>query len=197
MSDQLDLLIVSQTAPESVARALARVEVPVSALNALVVTVPEARATVVQLLDERGRRSDLDPALYAAVLSVGGHAVGVARVDPVGNRRRWERYLDGALVERLGEEDELYVPHDEDGFPDLDVPPVRARDGVPEGWRRLRSALDLGMKGMLSCRFTPVLHAFERMHHAEDVAVRAYALVVSGRALKPPQEIAWQELFRR
>lgn len=195
MSEHLDLLVVAQTAPESVARALSRVEVSAATLNALVVTVPEARATVVQLLDERGRPSDIDPALYARVLSVGGHTLGVGRVDPVENNRRWERYHDGELVQSLGLDDELYVPHDEDGFPDLDVPPRRAP--VPEGWRRLRSALDLGMKEMLSCRFTPVLHAFERMHHAEDVNVRAYALVVAGRALKPPQEIGWQELFRR
>ncbi len=197
MSEQLDLLIVAQTAPETVARALTRVDVPVPTLNALVVTVPEANATAVQLLDDRGRPSSADPALFARVLSVGGHAVGVARVDPVGSHRAWERWQDGALSVRLDEGDELYVPHDEDGFPDLDVPPVRARDGVPAGWRRLRSALDLGMKQMLSCRFTPVLHAFERLHHAEDVQVRAFALVVSGRALRPPQEIAWQELFRR
>lgn len=197
MSDRLDLLIVAQTAPDSLARALARVTAPVPTLNALIVTVPEARATAVQLLDDHGRPSEADPALFARVLSVGGHAVGVARIDPVANTRRWERYVDGAQTQVIDAEDELYVPHDEDGFPDMDAPPRRASEGVPEGWRRLRSALDLGMKGLVSCRFTPVLHAFERLHHAEDLSVRAYALVVAGRALIPPQEIGWQELFRR
>jgi hypothetical protein len=197
MSERLDLLIVASTAPDTLAKALARVEVPVASLNALVVSVPEANATVVQLLDDHGRPSEVDPALFARILSVGGHGLAVARVDPSANSRRWERYLDGAQVETLGVDDELYVPHDEDGFPDLDVPPVRASDGVPEGWRRLRSALDLGMKRFLSCRFTPVLHRWERLHHAADNSVRAYALVVGGRALRPPQEIAWQELFRR
>lgn len=197
MTDRLELLVVPQSAPASLALALARVEVAVPSLVALVVAVPEARASAVQLLDDHGRPSEADPALFARVLSVGGHAVGVARIDPVANTRHWERYQDGLQAETLGSSDELYLPHDEDGFPDLEVTPVRAADGVPEGWRRLRSALDLGMMRLLSCRFTPVSHAFERLHHAEDVAARAYALVVAGRALRPPQEMAVSELFRR
>ena len=197
MSDRLELLVVPQTAPEALARGLAQAECPAPNMVALVVNVPEARATAVRFVDAQGRGLDVDPGLFARVLSVGGHEVGVARIDPQANARRFELYRNGAEIAVFTTADELYVPHDEDGFPDLDVPPVRLSDGVPEGWRRLRSALDLGMQRMVSCRFTPVSYAFERLQHAEDLDVRAYVLSVAGRALRPPQEVAWAELFRR
>lgn len=196
MSDSVELIVVTMTSPESMARALARVEAPVANLWALVLQVPEARATAVQLIGEHGRPSDVDPALFARVISVGGHSVGVARIDAVANQRRWESYRDGALIERFGPDDELYVPYDDEGFPSMEVPPRRAAEGIPEGWRRLRSSLDLGMQRLVSCRFTPVSHALERNRHREDEHARAYALVVGGRALHPPQEVSLVELFR-
>ena len=88
------------------------------------------------------------------------------------------------------------MPYDDEGFPSLEVPPRRAAEGIPEGWRRLRSALDIGMQRLVSCRFTPVAHALERLRHNEEVNARAYALVVGGRALHPPAEISLVELFR-
>lgn len=196
MSDSVELLVVPMCAPEPLAVALARVEVSVPGLWALILNVHEARATVVQLCGEHGRPAELDPALFARVMSVGGHAVGVARVDPVANHRSWETWRDGALIESITPDDELYVPYDDEGFPSLDVPPRRASEGLPEGWRRLRSALDLGMQRLVSCRFTPVAHALERLHHNEDADARAYALVVGGRALHPPAPISLVELFR-
>lgn len=196
MSNRVELLVVSMTAPESLVRALARVEVTVPGLWALILAVPEARATAVQLCGEHGRPADVDPALFARVMSVGGHTVGVARIDPVANSRRWETFKDGASVEVFTADDELYVPYDDEGFPSMEVAPRRASEGVPEGWRRLRSALDLGMQRLVSCRFTPVSHALEKLHHNEDQRARAYALVVGGRALHPPAEVALVELFR-
>ncbi len=196
MSDSVELLVVPMSAPESLALALARVEVTVPGLWALILTVPEARATAVQLTVEHGRPADLDPALFARVMSVGGHTVGVARVDPVANHRSWQTWRDGVMVESVTPDDELYVPYDDEGFPSLEVPPRRAAEGIPEGWRRLRSALDIGMQRLVSCRFTPVAHALERLRHNEEVNARAYALVVGGRALHPPAEISLVELFR-
>lgn len=195
--DHLDILVVPQTAPESLARGLAVTDLPSPSLVALVVNVPEAQSTAVRFLDPSGRPAEVDPGRFARVLSVGGHTVGVARIDPGANTRRFELYRNGAVLHVFTPEDELYVPHDEDGFPDMEVPPVRQADGVPEGWRRLRSALDLGMQRLVSCRFTPVAHAFERLARGEDLDVRAFALSVAGRALHPPQEIPWAELFRR
>ena len=196
MSESVELLVVPMSAPESLALALARVEVTVPGLWALILTVPEARATAVQLCGEHGRPADLDPALFARVMSVGGHTVGVARVDPVANHRSWQTWRDGVMVESVTPDDELYVPYDDEGFPSLEVPPRRAAEGIPEGWRRLRSALDIGMQRLVSCRFTPVAHALERLRHNEEVNARAYALVVGGRALHPPAEISLVELFR-
>ena len=195
MSDTLEILVFPQTPPETVARALAVVPGSGGDLSALILPVPMAAATVARFYDAHGRQAALDLTPYAAALSRGGHALGVVRIDPVGNTRRWAAWRDGAQAEVYTPDDELYVPHDEDGLPDLEAPPVRARDGVPAGYRRLRSALDLGMQKLVSCRFTPVAHAVERLGHAEAPDARAWVLRRGGRDLRPPQEQRVADLF--
>lgn len=197
MSDHLCILVVPKTPHALVARALALVPPPVADLVALVVSVDESNATAIRFYDPQGRVADVDLRPWAAALSQGGHASGLASVDASAGARDFALFRDGAEAARFTPDDETYVPHDEDGFPDLDVPPRTARDGVPPGWRRLRTCLDLGMQALVSCRFTPVARVFERLLAVEPARANAYALAVGGRALSPPQETPWQDLYRR
>lgn len=197
MSDRIDLLIVPSVSTEILARALAEVDAGVSDLLAVVMPVEEGQAVVVRLLDAHGQPSTVDLAPFARALSARGHRAGVAHIDPVGGHRGWQGFHNGTQELSFTPADEPYVPHDEDGLPDMDVAPRRLADGVPPGWRRLRSCLDLGMQRLVSCRFTPVARAVERLHAAEPGSARAFALVVGGRTLRPPQELPLQDLFRR
>ena len=197
MTDRLEILVLPSLSSAQIARALSVVEPSVPSLVALVVPVERAGASAVRLFDEDGRPADVDLSVYAAALSQGGHAVGVATVDPVGSNRAWQLFRDGALAETFGADDELYVPHDEDGFPDLEATPVRRSEGVPDGWRPLRTCLDLGMERLVSCRFTPVTYVFEQLRGNRGVQAHAYTLATGGHALRPPQETPWQDLYRR
>lgn len=197
MSDRIDLIVVPSVSTEILARALAEVKHGARELVAVILPVEEGQAVVVRLLDPHGQPSEADLAPFASALSARGHRAGVVHIDPVGGARQWQGFHDGRLEFSLGPDDEPYVPHDEDGLPDMDVPPRTPATGVPPGWRRLRSCLDLGMQRLVSCRFTPVARAVERLHAAEPAGARAFALVVGGRALRPPQEVSLMELFRR
>ncbi|MCB9760717.1 MAG: hypothetical protein H6739_12820 [Alphaproteobacteria bacterium] len=197
MHPALELLILPGTPADRAARALAHVPFAASSVVALAVPVPRANALAVRLLTEDGRPAPVDLAVVAAALSTQDHGVGLARLDGDAERRAWLQYRGGQQIARFTVDDELWIPLDERGQPDLDGDMRRFGDGVPEeGWRRLRSCLDLGMERFVSCRFTPITRALERLRAGEDSDARAWILVSGGRALLPPQEIGWRQLFR-
>jgi hypothetical protein len=189
----LELLLVPRAEPQLVARALAAVPASHPELVVLVLDEAHAQVSVLRFVDGAGMALDVDLRPFAQALSAGGRSAGVARIDAAQDARSWTGWRDGAVEATLGEADELYVPHDEDGLPDLDVEPVpRARAGA--GWRRLRSCLDLGMQRLASCRFTPVAHALDAMAAGEEVPVHAFVLRRGGAAVQPPAEVPWRRL---
>lgn len=192
----LEVLILPRLGREAMARALAEVVWTVPSLVAVAVVERPPHVVAVRFFDETGYPAEVDLEAAARTLSSGGFAVGLACIAPVADQRRWESWQAGERVEILGVEDETWVPRDEDGFPDFEVEPVRFGEGVPDGWRRLRSCLDLGMERLFSCRFLPVARQFERLRAGEPVDARAFVLVSDGRPMHPPAEIAWQDLYR-
>lgn len=196
MHDRIELLIVPSASPDAVARVLGRQSVQTSSLVALLIPLEHASGTIVRLLDEAGRPAAVDLAPFARSLSTGGQPVGLARIDGADAQRGWETWQDGERTRVLTVADELWIPLDAEGHPDLDGDMRSFPDGPPaSGWRRLRSCLDLGMERILSCRFTPVTRAMERLRSGEGEA-RAFALVSHGHPLHPPQELPWQQMFR-
>lgn len=189
----LSVVLLPDAHVERVPRALAAIGSEAPSLVVLAVPILAAGVTAVRLLDGRGRALPGETARVAAALSRGGRA-GLAELDAAAGTRRWTRFVDGVQGPTLTELDELWLPHDAQGMPDLDAEPVATRDGVPEGWRRLRSCLDLGMQGLSSCRFTPVVRALEVVRAGEDSPARAWVLREGGVALQPPAEVPLEHL---
>lgn len=184
----LSVVLLPDQQLERVPRALSALGSEQSSLVVLAVPIPTAGVTAVRLLDRRGRALPDETARVAAGLSRGGRA-GLAVLDAAAGTRRWTRFVNGEQDTTLTEQDELWLPHDAQGMPDLDAEPVATRDGVPDGWRRLRSCLDLGMQGLSSCRFTPVVSALEAVRAGEPTLARAWVLREDGRALVPAAEV--------
>ncbi len=190
----LDLLITPDISLETLGRALAAVPIDRPSLVALVVPLHEAQALALQLRDGDGQPAGVDLSAYASVLSRGGWPVGLAHQSP--DCDRWETWSGGERTLVLGCEDALFLPFDDEGFPDVQVAPVRAADGPPEGWRRWRSCHDLGMTALHSCRFRLVLWSVRRAIRGEGDA-RALVLAEDGEILSPPQEVSWPGHFAR
>lgn len=186
-----DVLVLPHIAPDSIARGLVDAAPALPQVVALLLPLPEAGATAVLFTDDHCRAVSVDLDAVAAHMSTGGHAVGVAHGSIDQAERRWRGFRDGRPVMELGPDDELYLPVDEDGFPDLEAERLRKGDGVPDGYGRFRSCHDLGMKQTFSCRFGPVAHAVQRLAQGEEVGVEAYALVVDGHRVSTPTPLKW------
>ncbi len=197
----LETLVLPTTDAARVARALDGLVAEGETLVALAAPVTSAGALALRFVDRWGHPAAMDYLAAASALSAGGEAVGLARIHPANDARAWLRFEGGAQVSAIGRAEELYLPHDDEGFPELSVAPVALADmpeGPPAGWRRLRTCMDLGMKGLSSCRFTPVTRAFDRLSAGDGVdGARAFALIWESRRLRPAQEIPWQRLFSR
>ncbi len=191
----LDLLITPDISLETLGRALGAVPIERPSLVALVVPLHEAQALALQFRDGDGLPTGVDLPAYASVLSRGGWPVGLVHQGPDGDR--WETWSGGAKTLVLGGEDALFLPFDDEGFPDMQAAPVRAADGPPEGWRPWRSCLDLGMTALHSCRFRPVLWSVQRAIRGESGDARALVLAEDGEILSPPQEVSWPGHFAR
>lgn len=188
-----DVLLLPHIASDSIARGLVGAMPDLPQVVALLLPLPEAGATGVLFTDDRCSPLPLDLDAIAAHMSTGHNAVGVAHGGPDEDRRIWRGYLDGERVVELGPDDELYLPVDEDGFPELDAERVRGGDGVPPGYGRVRTCHDLGMKQAFSCRFSVVAQTMKRLAAGEDVGLEAYALVVDGRRVGSPTPLSWGE----
>lgn len=193
-SHTLDLIVVPRGDPPMVARALAGAAGAEPDLIALILDEDHARVSVVRFVDQGGQPIAVDLAPYARALSAAGRSAGVAHIDPTRDARSWEAWADGALSRTIGQGEELYVPLDDDGFPDLDATPQARPDGAAAGWRRLRSCLDMGMERLASCRFTPVAHALDAMAAGEGDSVHAFVLRRGGQTVLPPAEVPWRRL---
>ena len=193
-SQTLDLIVVPRGDPPMVARALAGAAGAEPDLIALILDEDHARVSVVRFVDQGGQPIAVDLAPYARALSAAGRSAGVAHIDPTRDTRSWDAWADGAQTRTIGLVDELYVPFDADGMPDLDATPVARPDGAGAGWRRLRSCLDMGMELLASCRFTPVAHALDAMAMGEGDSVHAFVLRRGGQAVQPPAEVPWRRL---
>jgi hypothetical protein len=189
----LTVVLLQGQRVERVPRALSAIGSEAQSLVVLAVPVPSAGVTAVRLLDGRGRALPAETARVAVGLSRGGRA-GLAELDAAAGTRSWTRFVDGVQDETLTEQDELWLPHDAQGMPDLDAEPVATRDGVPDDWRRLRSCLDLGMQGLSSCRFTPVVAALEAVRAGEPTMARAWVLREGGRTVAPAAEVPLEHL---
>lgn len=185
------VLIVPNLALETVARGLVEVAPPAPSVVAVLAPLEEAGACVVVFRDLEGQALDLDLDQVAAHMSFGGHDVGVAHGMGAEEGRRWLCFREGKVIRSLDPRDELYLPVDEDGFPDLERTPVRQADGPPPGWGRFRTCHDVGMKQTFSCRFGPVEHLLATLQAGQDVGARAFALVNDHRRLHPPLPLAW------
>ena len=195
-AERLEVLVVPRRGRLVMSRALGECEWNQPSVVAVAVVERPPHVVAVRFFDGTGHPVRVDLSAAARTLSAGGHAVGLAVIDPVADERHWESWQDGERVEVLGVEDETFVPHDAEGFPDFEVAPVRLADGVPDGWRRLRSCLDLGMERQFSCRFLPVARQFERLAAGEPVDARAFVLMAEGRPVRPPAEISLRDLYR-
>ncbi len=189
----LSVVLLQGQRMERVPRALTALGSEAPSLVVLTVPVPAAGVTAVQMLDGRGRALPEETARVVVGLSRGGRA-GLAELEPAMGTRSWTRFVDGERGLTLTEQDELWLPHDAQGVPDLDSEPVATRDGVPDNWLRLRSCLDLGMQGLSSCRFTPVVAALDALRAGEPTKARAWVLREGGRTLSPAAEIPLEHL---
>jgi len=189
-----DLLITPQVNLDILSRALSTVPVSRPSLVALVVPLHEAQAFAIQFRDGDGQPTAVDTTAYARSLSQGDWPVGLARQDAECDI--WETWTGGEVKVRLDCSDELFLPFDEEGFPDMQEKPAIARDGVPDGWKRWRTCLDIGMTSLHSCRFRPVLWALDRAIEGELEGVRALVLAEDSEVLKPAQEVGWPDHFR-
>lgn len=181
----MHLLIVPLAPAEQIARSLVASLPDAPDVVARILPVEEANAVAIQLYDGDGQALNLDYEAFAARLSVGSHGVGLLT-----DGEHWRAYAAGALTRQLGPDDALFLPVDEDGLPDMEQRPVRRGDGVPAGWGLFRSAADLGMTSLVSCRFGPVRHALSRPG-------RRFVLVHHGRALHPPAELGDEDVSKR
>jgi len=184
-------LVVPHLAPDTVARALVAAAPAGDSVVAVLIPVAEAGATAVIFRNSQGEALKVDMDRVASHLSTGGTDVGVAHGHSQDTARRWDHYREGQVVHTLGPRDELYLPMDEDGFPDLEATARTTQESLPAGWGRFRSCHDLGMQETFSCRFGPVAHCIDRMLVGEDVGARAYALVRDGQRLSPPPALSW------
>ncbi|NOY26861.1 MAG: hypothetical protein GXP62_13400 [Oligoflexia bacterium] len=185
------VLVLPHLSPETIARGLVECAPQRDTLVAVLLPLPQANATAVIFADLAGQALALDLDPMAQALSAGGTEIGVAIGHSDDPARRFVGYRDGRVLHTLGPDDELFLPVDEDGFPDMERPPVRRVDGPPDGWGRFRSCHDLGMKRAFSCRFGPVEHCLDKMVSGQDVGARAYALVRDHHRLRPPLALPW------
>ena len=185
------VLIVPNLSPETVARGLVESAPPAPSVVAVLVPLEEAGACVVVFRDIDGQPLAVDLDQVAAHMSCGGHDVGVAHGLGADEGRRWLRFHCGKVVQVVDARDELFLPLDEDGFPDLERAPMRQGDGPPAGWGRFRTCHDVGMKQVFSCRFGPVEHMLSMLQTGQDVGARAFALVNEHRRLVPPLPLSW------
>lgn len=190
----LDLLITPAASLDILGRALAPVPIERPSLVALVVPLHEAQALAVQFRDGDGVPTSVDLAAYAGALSRGGWPVGLARQSAGGGC--WETWSGGEKTLSLSSDDALYLPFDDEGFPDMQTSPLRAGERPPEGWRQWRSCQDLGMTELHSCRFRPVVWAVQRAIRGESEDARALVLAEDGEVLNPPQEVSWPGHFK-
>ncbi len=161
------LLLVPSLASDSVLRALVTggEAQGVAELVASICVVSEAQITAVRL------KGAVDLDALAASLSVGGAAVAVVHPD----QGRWTRWEAGQRVADLGEGDALVVPLDASGDPDFDAVP-RSRSTAGSGpFYVVRTALDVGMREMASCRFRPIEAVLE-----DHAAWRHFVLIRHG-----------------
>lgn len=160
-----------------------------ASLVAVCVPEPHANALAMWFVDEDGAPVEVDVDAVAAWLSRGGGGlVCVARWD--GQDGLWRDYEGGRPSLALGPEDDRFQPVDDEGFPRLEVSAVRRGEAPPDGWRRVRTCLDVGMAERFSCRFGPVLHAVSLVE-AGGGGAQAWLLVREGQPLTPPAEVPW------
>ena len=174
MSPHLSLLVVPRIDPDQLANGLLQTPPALPDLVAIVLPVEPAGAQAVIFTDRSGHPVELDLEPWAANLSTSGDGVGIARIGE--EERHWCGFKGGHCSVRLGPEDERYLPVDEDGMPDIEVGPIEARNGIPAGWGLYRSAIDLGMKGLFSCRSGPVRMALLDMLAGMRPDARAYLM---------------------
>ena len=185
------VLVVPHKAPETVARGLVEAAPPVPSVVAVLLPLDEANATAVVFRDLDGQPLPIDLDQVGAHMSSGGTDVGVAHGDDQDEGRRWVRFHAGQVAQVLDLRDELYLPVDEDGFPDLERAPLRRADRPPATWGRFRSCHDLGMKQSFSCRFGPVEHLLAGLLAGREVGAQAWLLVRDHRRLHPPLPLSW------
>jgi hypothetical protein len=190
----LEVLITPIVELRVLGRALAALPVDRQSLVALVTPLHEANALAIEFRDGDGRPTTVDMVEYAQHLSRGNRSIGYAYSE--GADQTWETWTNGELIHQLSSADALYLPFDDEGFPDMQADPVPARDGVPEGWQLFRTCLDLGMQELHSCRFRPVLWALARADRGEMEGTRALVLSEDGQHLNPPQEVSWPLHYR-
>jgi len=185
------VLVVPHLSPETTARGLVECAPAVDDLVAVLLPLPHANATAVLFHRRGGDVADIDVNQLACHLSLGGTEVGVALGRLTNQDRTWTSYCDGQRCLGLDINDELYLPVDEDGFPDMEQQPIAWRDHPPAAWGRFRSCHDLGMKRTFSCRFGPIQHALDQLHAGHDVGARTFAIVHDGEPLHPPRALPW------
>ena len=175
------LLIFAELPFVTLSRALASIPHEAPDLTAQVLPVLEAGVMALTFVGPDGAElEDLDLAPYAQALSLGG-ILGLAWEEREG--RGWETWREGLCEERLGPADELVVPLEADGSPDMDFKPTTRRELGPGRAHVVRSCLDLGMTALFSCRFGPV-----RLAWAAGEGRRALTLTRHGHTLRPPVE---------
>lgn len=194
-----DVLILPHLSPDAddlaaIARGLAGMAWPQRDVVALFLPLDEAGCVAVQFRSGGGARIEVDLDAVGRHMSTGGHGVGVAHGGAAERGRAWVQWKDGREVARFGPADELLLPVDEDGFPELDETPRRRGEGAPEGWDVFRSCHDLGMQAAFSCRFRPVAFRVARLDGRDgdgESGARAFVLVRDGQALHPPLPMPW------
>lgn len=179
----LHLLVLPDAPPERVLRALRHAPLAGNDLVAHLTRVLEANAVVLAFADAQGQAAPLALEPIAAALSQGGEVVGLAQLDAAAGTRSWQTWTGGQRVQWLTQDDELYLPPDARGRPDLDAEPRTRAQGADAGWVLLRSCLDRGMERSFSCRFAPIAHALEQGGGEHT----AWVLIARGHPLAGPQ----------
>ena len=174
--------------PERVARAMAGLAWTQPDVVVLVVPAPHSGGVGVLVVNAEGQVQVGHEDAAARKLSSASYPICVATL---GDEPRWVRYEGGDPVQDLGPADDLFLPFDEDGFPELGETPIARRDGPPEGWRVFRRSVDQGMESLLSCRFRPLERAINRALEGSSPRTRAFVARRKGRALNPPAEVGW------